>query len=147
MRFHLGSDHAAVELRRHLAQVLRDTGHQISSEEGPATAAEKVDYPDVAVAVCDRVTEDPGSFGLLVCGTGQGMAMAANKRPGIRAAVGTDVFSAAMARAHNDANVLCMGQRVLGIGAATAVLEGFLGAEFEGGRHTRRVAKVDAAGG
>ena len=147
MKFHLGSDHAAIELRQHLAQVLREAGHEVATEAGPAAPGEKADYPDVAVRVCDLVTGDPGSFGLLVCGTGQGMAMTANKRPGIRAAVCADAFSAAMARAHNDANVLCMGQRVLGIGLATSVLEAFLATEFEGGRHARRVAKVDAAGG
>lgn len=147
MRFHVGSDHAAVELRKHLIGVLRERGHEVASEVGPASADERTDYPDVGVEVCRRLRADEGSMGLLVCGTGQGMAMTANKLPGIRAAVCSDEFSAKMARAHNDANVLCMGQRVLGLGTATSVLEAFLGGAFEGGRHAKRVAKIEAAGG
>ncbi len=146
MRFHIGSDHAGVELRRQLGALLRDLGHEVVSELGPSTQAESVDYPDVAVEVCDRVIADGPSLGLLVCGTGQGMAMTANKRAGIRAAVVSDPFSARMARAHADANVLCLGQRVVGPGLASDLLQAFLAGTFEGGRHARRVAKVDASG-
>jgi ribose 5-phosphate isomerase B len=127
--------------------VLRDLGHEVVSEAGAASADDSCDYPDVAFEVCRRVGDDAGAFGLLVCGTGQGMAMTANRMTGIRAAACSDVFSARMARAHNDANVLCLGQRVLGIGVATSILEAFLGVEFEGGRHSRRVAKLDGGGG
>jgi ribose 5-phosphate isomerase B len=147
MRFHVGSDHGGVMLRRHLVRALEERGHEIASEAGPASEDESVDYPDVARAVCDAVLGDPGSAGLLVCGTGQGMAIAANKIRGVRAAVVADAYSARMAREHNDANVLCMGGRVVGSGLATALLEAFVGASFAGGRHSRRVGKLDPAGG
>ena len=147
MRLHLGSDHGGVELRQRLAATLAEAGHEVVSVSGPAEAGTSVDYPDVAVAVCRRVLDDPGAVGILVCGTGQGMAITANKVPGIRAAVVSDCFSATMAREHNDANILCIGQRVLGSELAKMLVMTFLGATFAGGRHARRVAKIDAAGG
>ena len=113
---------------------------------GPASAGEKADYPDVAAEVAQRVVGDAGSFGLLVCGTGQGVAISANKVAGVRAGVVSDPFSARMLRAHNDANVLCLGQRVLGTELAKLLLEEFLTAEFEGGRHQRRVDKIGDVG-
>ncbi len=146
-RIHFGGDHAAVELRRDLIEAARADGHVIASEHGPASADASVDYPDIAAQVCARVLADPGSLGVLVCGTGQGVAMAANKIAGVRAAVVLDPFSARMAREHNDANVLCLGARVVGLGLARVLLQTFLAAEFAGGRHARRVAKIDAAGG
>ena len=147
MRIHLGSDHAAIDLRRELAAAVRDGGHELVSETGPAAPGESVDYPDIATEVCRRVLADPGSVGVLTCGTGQGVAMSANKIAGIRAAVVLDGYSARMARVHNDANVLCLGGRVVGVELAKMLLETFLAAEFAGGRHARRVAKIDAAGG
>lgn len=147
MRVHLGSDHAGVELRRTLAEAIKTWEHELISEVGPDRPEDSVDYPDVAVLVCDRVLADPGSVGVLVCGTGQGMAMTANKIANIRAAVVLDGFSARMAREHNDANVLCLGSRVAGSELAKLLLSTFLAAEFAGGRHARRVAKIDAAGG
>ncbi len=147
MRIHLGSDHGGLELRALLAEVLSAAGHEIMGIAGPAKAGVSVDYPEVALEVCRRVREGDGCLGILICGTGQGMAMAANKVAGIRAAVVSDCFSAAMAREHNDANVLCLGQRVLGTELAKLVTMSFLGAQFAGGRHARRVAKIDAAGG
>lgn len=146
-RVHVGSDHAGVELRRELIADLVAQGHTLASEHGPGSADESVDYPDVAAAVCAQVLADPGSLGLLVCGTGQGMAIAANKRPGIRAAVVLDPVSAAMAREHNDANVLCLGARVAGALLAKALLRAFLAARFAGGRHARRVAKIEGPPG
>jgi ribose 5-phosphate isomerase B len=146
MRWYVGGDHGAVELRRHLVERLRARGDEVAGELGPDTATQSVDYPDVATAVCQEVLAEPGSRGLLVCGTGQGMAMAANRVPGIRAAVVADPFSARMAREHNDANVLCMGGRVVGPGLAADLLEAFAGASFEGGRHARRVDKIEAIG-
>jgi ribose 5-phosphate isomerase B len=148
MRFHVGSDHGGVELRRVLVDALREWGHAVLSELGPASANERVDYPDLAVEVCQRVLHDRQAgatdvFGLLVCGTGQGVAMAANKIPGIRAGVVADAFSATMVRAHNDANVLCLGGRVLGTELAKLLLQCFLEAEFEGGRHAQRVALLE----
>jgi ribose 5-phosphate isomerase B len=145
-RFHVGSDHGGVSLRRQLAAALREWGHEVSSESGPASAEQRADYPDVAREVCGRVLEDPGSFGLLVCGTGQGMAMTANKLPGVRAGVVGDAFSARMLREHNDANVICVGERVLGGELAKTVLAAFIQARFEGGRHQARVDKIEPAG-
>lgn len=144
MRLHVGSDHGGVNLRRTLVEHASAGGHEIASEVGPASAEESVDYPDIAAEICRRVLADPGSFGLIVCGTGQGVAMAANRHRGIRAAVVADPFSAQMARAHNDANVLCLGERVLGPGLARALFDAFAGASFEGGRHERRVAKLES---
>lgn len=143
-RIHLGSDHGGVNLRRHLVDVLTQDGHRVVSEHGPASSETSVDYPDVAREVTAAVREDPGSFGLIVCGTGQGVAMTANKTPGIRAAVCGDEFSATMARAHNDANVLCLGERVVGPGLADTIVRAFMATAFEsGGRHSRRVGKIE----
>ncbi len=144
MRWHVGSDHGGVSLRQHLVAQLGERGHQVAGELGPQPGGESVDYPDVAVELCTRVLADPGSFGLLVCGTGQGMAMSANRIRGIRAALVTDVFSARMAREHNDANVMCIGQRVVGPGLAADLLDAFASAQFGGGRHARRVGKIEA---
>ena len=141
-RWIVGSDHGGVELRSLVADDLRALGHEVEVI-GPAPGAGSVDYPDVAKQVCAEVLENTGSFGVLVCGTGQGMAISANKVPGIRAAVVSDVFSARMARAHNNANVLCLGQRVLGTELARELLKVFVGSEFEGGRHARRVGKIE----
>lgn len=146
MRIYVGSDHGGVNLRRVLVAHAEDRGHQILSELGPSSSEDSVDYPDIAAEVCEKVLADPGSFGLLVCGTGQGVAMAANRLHGIRAAPVGDPFSAQMARAHNDANVLCLGERVVGPGLAKALFDAFAAASFEGGRHDRRVAKIEALG-
>jgi ribose 5-phosphate isomerase B len=144
MRWYVGGDHGAVELRRVLVEHLRAHGHEVAADIGPRVAGDSVDYPDIAVAVCRQLLADPGSFGLLVCGSGQGVAIAANRIKGIRAAVVTETYSARMARQHNDANVLCMGGRVVGPGLAVDVFEAFAGAAFEGGRHQRRVGKIEA---
>lgn len=144
VRLYFGSDHAAIELREHLAAHARGAGHEVVASLGPASSAEKADYPDVAVALSERVRADVGAFGVLVCGTGQGMAITANRISGIRAVVCADTFSAGMGRAHNDANVLCIGARVVGQGLATLILEAFLRSGFEGGRHQRRVDKIIA---
>lgn len=143
MRVHVGSDHAGIELRRELAAALHAWGHEVASETGPVSAVDSVDYPDIAAIVSAKVLGEPGSLGLLVCGTGQGVAIAANKHPKIRAAVVLDPFSAQMAREHNDANVLCLGARVVGSELAKVLLRTFLEATFAGGRHARRVAKIE----
>jgi ribose 5-phosphate isomerase B len=149
MRFHVGSDHGGVQLRAVLVDTLREWGHTVVDQVGPSSADERVDYPNIAFEVCHRVLRDREAgdaevFGLLVCGTGQGIAMAANKVAGIRAGVVADGFSATMLRAHNDANVLCLGERVLGAGLAKHLLRCFIDAEFEGGRHADRVALIQA---
>ena len=143
MRVYLGSDHGAIELRLVLAAAVREWGHELVSEIGPTEVGESVDYPDIAAQLAASVLGDPGSFGVLACGTGQGMAMAANKIPGIRAAVVLDGYSARMAREHNDANVLCLGARVVGAGLAIDIAQAFFGASFEGGRHAKRLEKIE----
>jgi ribose 5-phosphate isomerase B len=130
-------------MRRHLVEHAAKGGHEVLGEDGPAAAEEKTDYPDVAAAVTAKVLANPGSFGVLVCGSGQGMAMAANHVRGIRAGLCENEYSARMIRRHNDANVLCLGARVIGIDLATSIFDAFAEASFEGGRHARRVAKID----
>jgi ribose 5-phosphate isomerase B len=137
----IASDHAAIDLRRHLIAVLRDRDHEV--EDLGTDDVGSVDYPDFAHAVADRVAADPDHRGVLVCGTGIGMAMAANRHRGVRAAVCHDAFTAEMARRHNDANVLCVGARVIGPGVAEQVVTVFMDCGFDGGRHARRIAKID----
>lgn len=136
----VGSDHAGVELKKELADVARELGYEINDVGTHST--ESTDYPDYAHQVASAVSRGEG-LGLLVCGTGLGMSMSANRHPGIRAAVCGDVHSAAMARRHNDANVLCIGSRIVGTGLAGEILKAFLSSSFEGGRHERRVNKID----
>lgn len=141
MKIAIGSDHAGLALKAELSDVLRARGVEL--EDVGAHDGASVDYPDFARAVATRVADGRADLGVLVCGTGQGMAMTANKVAGIRAAVVSDTFSAAMTRQHNDCNVLCLGQRVIGGGLARACLEAWLDASFEGGRHARRVGKIE----
>ena len=143
MKIALGSDHAGLELKLLLADHLRHAGHEV--DDLGTHGRESVDYPDFARVVATRVASGEVERGLLVCGTGQGMAMTANKVPGVRAAVVSDVFSAKMAMEHNDARVLCLGQRVVGSGLATELLDAWLGSTFAGGRHGQRVAKIEPA--
>ncbi|OJH39829.1 ribose 5-phosphate isomerase B [Cystobacter ferrugineus] len=143
MKVIIASDHAGLELRRELVKALQELRVEVD-DVGP-TSAESVDYPDYARLVSRAVAEGSAARGVLVCGTGMGMAIMANKHPGIRAALCTDEFVARMARAHNDANVLCLGQRVVGAGLARSILEAFLATPFEGGRHQRRLDKIREA--
>ena len=136
------SDHAGLTLRLEAVKAARAFGLEVE-DLGPFTA-DSVDYPDFAVRVGEAVAAGRARFGLLVCGTGIGMSMAANKVPGVRAALCRTEYEARMARAHNDANVLCLGERVTGAGLATAIIEAFLATPFEGGRHARRVGKITA---
>lgn len=142
MRFFAGSDHAGLDLKQHLVARLREQGHEV--EDLGTHDAASTDYPDWAARVTNAVIAAPSSFGLLVCGTGIGMSIAANRRKGIRAALCSDSFTARMTRAHNDANVLCLGSRVVGIGLAEDILAAFVGTDYERGRHARRVEKLDA---
>jgi ribose 5-phosphate isomerase B len=142
MRFVAGSDHAGLPLKQLLVAHLRAKGIEV--EDVGTHEAASTDYPDWAAPVARAVAAGQADFGLLVCGTGQGMAMAANRVPGVRAAVVADTFSARATRAHNDANVLCLGQRVVGPGLAEDILDAFLATPYEGGRHAARVAKLVA---
>ena len=135
------SDHAGLVLRPEAIRAARARGFEVE-DLGPL-GAESVDYPDYARKVAQAVAGGQARFGILVCGTGIGMSIAANKVPGIRAALCRTEYEARMARAHNDANVLCLGERVTGLGLAAAVVEAFLVTPFEGGRHARRVEKLE----
>ncbi len=136
----LASDHAGLKLRAEAVEAVRKAGFE-PDDLGPLTA-DSVDYPDYAAKVAHAVTSGGARFGVLVCGTGIGMSIAANKVRGARAALCTTEFEARMARAHNDANVLCLGERVVGGGLGAAIVRAFLEQSFEGGRHERRVAKI-----
>ena len=139
----IGADSAGYELKEHLKQMLIDEGYEVSDKGTDSTAS--CHYPDYARAVCEEVQKDlEGSFGILICGTGIGMSMAANKCKGIRAALCNDTFSAKFTRLHNDANVLCMGARTLGAGVALEITDVFLNTGFEGGRHQTRVDMITA---
>jgi ribose 5-phosphate isomerase B len=136
----VGADHAGVELKKQLVNVARDLGFQITDLGAHST--EPSDYPDPAHQVAKAVSEGEG-IGLLVCGSGLGMAMAANRHPGVRAAVCDHPHVAEMARRFNDANVLCIGARMVGAYLAEQILKDFLTSTFEGGRHERRVRKIE----
>lgn len=141
MKLHFGADHAGVALKAEMVAAARELGHEVVDHGTEGT--DSVDYPDFAHAVAQAVLAEPDSRGVLICGTGIGVSMAANRHAGIRAALCHDVFSAKATRAHNDANVLCMGARVIGAGLAREILEAFLEGAFEGGRHERRVGKIE----
>jgi ribose 5-phosphate isomerase B len=142
MRIAAGSDHAGFLLKTDLVSHLRDEGHDVSDLGTDST--DRVDYPDYGAAVARAVTSDEADIGLCVCGSGIGIAMAANKVPGARAATVHDVSSARLAHAHNDANVICFGERLIGREVAVDAVDAFLATAFEGGRHVGRVAKLDA---
>jgi len=137
---YIGSDHAGYPLKKILLGALHEWG--VGFEDLGCFSEEKADYTEFATAVCDKAAAPPNR-GLLVCGTGLGMSIMGNRRRGIRAALCHDVFSAKMARAHNDSNVLCLGARVIGHGAALEVLRAWLDTPFEGGRHAERIARFD----
>ncbi len=135
-----GSDHAGLALRAEAVKVAKAAGFEVQ-DLGPFTG-DSVDYPDYARQVAEAVAAGRAKLGILVCGTGIGMSIAANKVKGVRAAHCATEFEARMARAHNDANVLCIGERVVGLGLGGAVVKAFLESSFEGGRHERRVQKI-----
>ncbi|HET8541579.1 MAG TPA: ribose 5-phosphate isomerase B [Anaeromyxobacter sp.] len=135
-----GSDHAGLSLRAEAVRVVKAAG--LEAEDLGPFSGDSVDYPDYARQVAEAVAAGRAKLGILVCGTGIGMSIAANKVKGVRAAHCTTEFEARMARAHNDANVLCLGERVLGLGLGGAVVKTFLETPFEGGRHARRVQKM-----
>ena len=140
MKVAIASDHAGLSLKRQLAELLEARGHEV--KDFGTYSGESVDYPDFASQVARAVGASEVERGVLVCGTGIGMSIVANKHRGVRAAVCTSEFESRMARAHNDANVLCVGQRVVGPGLAQSILEAFLDTAFEGGRHEKRVQKI-----
>jgi len=142
MRIALGSDHAGFDLKSVLAKSLTDWGHE-TLDLGSDNATDSVDYPDFGAAVGRRVASGDCDLGVAVCGTGIGMSIAANKVPGVRAAVVHDVTSARLAREHNHANVLCLGARLTGATVAVDALDAWLRAVPAEGRHVTRVTKLD----
>lgn len=137
----LGSDHAGFALKEEIEKALIAEGYDVH-DLGTHTE-ESMDYPDIAREVGEAVAGGKYGRGILVCGTGVGVCMAANKVPGIRAGSVSDTYSAQMARQHNDANVICIGARVVGLGLALEIVKTFLNTGFEGGRHARRVDKIN----
>ncbi len=136
----LASDHAGFALRKEIAAFLKE--ENIDFCEAGCVNGEKFDYPLAAAEACDAVLSGKAEKAVLVCGTGIGISIAANKFKGIRAAVCTDEFTAKYTRLHNDANVLCLGGRVVGPGLAREIVSVFLNTEFEGGRHTARLSLI-----
>jgi len=146
MKFYVATDHAGFELKNYTVELLKEKGHEVI-DLGPFSC-DRVDYPDFAVKLCNAVLADQeDADGILICGSGIGMSMTANRFSGIRAALCHDAYTATMARAHNDANVLCYGERVVGRGVVESMLDAWIAGAFEGGRHAGRVEKIEAAGG
>jgi ribose 5-phosphate isomerase B len=142
MRVFLAADHAGFPLKGALAQHLRQQGIEVV--DLGTHSPESVDYPDFAHKLAQAVAQDPSTFGILLCATGIGMSIAANKHRGIRAALAHDAYTAEMARRHNNANILCLGGKVTGEAVAKQMVDLFLATPFEGGRHARRVGKLEA---
>ncbi|MFA8387389.1 MAG: ribose 5-phosphate isomerase B [Pelagibaca sp.] len=140
-RIVLSSDHAAIDLRQSIAQHIAAQGWDFV-DIGPTTP-ESTHYPKHGKAAAERVASGDCQLGIILCGTGQGIMMAANKVTGIRCGVCSDTFSARMIRQHNDANMLSIGARVVGEGLALEIVDAFLGAVFEGGRHATRVEMIE----
>jgi len=139
-RIAIGADHAGFQIKENIKRFLEQAGHTV--EDVGTWSEESVDYPDFARTVAEKVSGGMAQLGVLVCGTGMGMAIAANKVPGIRAAVVHDKVTARAAREHNDANVLTLGGRLIEPGLAVEFVKEFLDAQFAGGRHQRRVDKI-----
>jgi ribose 5-phosphate isomerase B len=142
MKIALAADHVGFALKEKTREYLKGKGLEVE-DLGPANA-ESVDYPDFAAKVALQVASKQADYGVLVCGTGIGMEIAANKVPGVRAAAASDTISARMARAHNNANVLTMGGRMIDEDAMHRIVDTWLSTSFDGGRHERRVEKIAA---
>lgn len=137
----LGADHGGFELKNTIKAHLEGKGYNVI--DVGANSPESCDYPIYASKACAHVLDGTAELGILVCGTGIGMSMAANKHKGIRAACCSDTFSARLTRLHNNANFLCLGARVLGAGLALDLVDAFVSAEFEGDRHTKRLSLIE----
>lgn len=138
----IGCDHAGYELKLKVIAHLKERGVEVIDVGTDSTAS--CDYPAIAHALCKNIQDGVTELGILICGTGIGMSMAANKHRGIRAAACSDTFSARLTRMHNNANVLCFGERVVGMGLALDLVDNFIEAEFEGGKHQKRVDMITA---
>lgn len=139
-RIAIGSDHAGYDLKQHLIAILESEGHKV--QDHGTNSTESCDYPPICAAVGRTVRDGAADFGIVMGGSGQGEQLAANKVRGVRAALCNDLYTARMARSHNNANVLSIGARVVGLGLAEEIMNTFLTTEFEGGRHQRRVDQL-----
>ncbi len=139
-RIAVGSDHRGLPLKQVIISLLTELGHD--SRDMGSYNGDPIDYPDIAEKVATAVAKGEADYGMLICGTGIGMSIAANKIPGVRAALCTDTLSAQMARRHNDSNVLCLGGEMIGEWLAKEITLAYLSSEFEGGRHVPRVEKI-----
>ncbi len=137
MNIAIGCDHGGIGLKGEIVPLLQAMGHTV--DDKGCFSTESVDYPDFAKAVCAQVQNGSCERGILICGTGVGMSMAANRFEGIRAGLCNELFTARMSREHNDANVLCLGARVIGPGLAVEIVRAWVSTEFAGGRHQRRI--------
>lgn len=142
MKIAIAADHGGFELKDSMVEYIKSLGNEVV--DLGTNSADSVDYPDYAKKVCEEIQKGNSDLGILICGTGIGMSLAANKFEGIRAACVSDVYSAKMSRNHNNANVLCIGARVIGDEVAKLIIKTFLENEFESGRHQRRVDKIMA---
>jgi len=140
MKVAIASDHAAFDLKAELATWLQEQGHDVL-DLGPSTK-DSVDYPDFGYLLAEAVAGGKAERGVALCGTGIGISIAVNRNPAVRCALVSEPVSARLTRQHNDANIIAMGERVIGVEVAKASLEAFLSTEFEGGRHARRVEKL-----
>jgi ribose 5-phosphate isomerase B len=140
MKVVIGSDHGGINIRKEIISLMEEMGIEV--EDIGCECEESVDYPDYALPVAEKVASGEADRGILVCGTGIGMSIAANKVKGIRCALVHDLFSAKATREHNDSNILAMGERVIGPGLAREIAKVWLETEYEGGRHARRVGKI-----
>lgn len=141
MKFYIGTDHAGFAIKEEIKALLKARNCEVI-DLGP-DSNERVDYPDFGHKVAKAVADDEGSFGIVACGTGIGISISANKIPKVRAALCHDAYTAQMARAHNDSNILAFGQRVVGLGVIESMIDAFISTPFEGGRHAARVAKIE----
>ena len=141
MKIAIGNDHAGVEFKNKIMKELRSKGYEIVNV-GTDTL-DLVDYPDIAKEVAEKVLSGEVKYGVLICGTGIGISISANKIKGIRAALAHNEFTARLSRLHNDANIIALGARVLGDELAAVCVDTFINTEFEGGRHARRVGKIE----
>ena len=142
MKIAVGCDHGGFEHKNAIAEHLKERGFEVT--DYGIYEVQSVDYPDIAEKLCESIVKGYNELGILVCGTGIGMSIAANKVKGIRAAACSEHFSAKYTRLHNNSNVLCLGGRVIGVGTAIELADLFVDTEFEGGRHQTRVDKITA---
>ena len=140
MKIAVGCDHGGFEHKNAIAEHLKERGFEVT--DYGIYEVQSVDYPDIAEKLCESIVKGDNELGILVCGTGIGMSIAANKVKGIRAAAVSEVYSAKLTRQHNNSNIVCIGARVIGVETAKMIVDAFLGTEFEGERHQRRVDMI-----